>query len=306
MLAPHLANLARSKAAFAAIAAVVTLGCVGTALAFTGDETDSAPQPPPSAVSRDTSAGTSTESAPAGQVVETRDPAAFAVSVAQVLFSWDTTESTPPNEYTGRLLAVADPSGEESAGLATDLTTYLPSPESWEDLKTYETRQWIDITSYEVPDGWHSARDNTKRPDIAAGTTAYTITGLRRRSGIWQRETAKTVDKVSFTILMTCKPTYDTCRLLRLPAEQPAAMPIAPRIQCAARPDNPSVAVHRPLRHREPAEPCHGRFGAAARGVEEPHVLRRSGRSLGERDATRAELGEGRPVGGPVGRVGPA
>ncbi|MEU0265176.1 cell wall protein [Nocardioides sp. NPDC006303] len=216
MLAPHLANLARNKAALAAIAAAVTLGCAGTAIAFAGDGTDSAPRPRSSAASQDGSATGSTEVAPVDQVIETSDPAAFAVSVAQVLFAWDATESTPLNEYTGRLLAVADPSGEESAGLATDLTTYLPSPESWEDLKTYETRQWIDITSFEVPDGWNIAQDNAKSPDIAAGTTAYTITGLRRRSGIWQGETAKTVDEVSFTMFMTCKPTYDSCRLLRL------------------------------------------------------------------------------------------
>ncbi len=217
MLAPHLTNLIRSKTALAAMAAAaVALGCAGAALAFAGDGTDSAPQPRPTAISRDTAAEMSAGAVPAGQVVETSDPAAFAVSVAQVLFTWDTTEPTPLNEYTGRLLAVADPSGEESAGLATDLTTYLPSPESWDDLRTYDTRQWIDISSYEVPGDWNSARDNAKSLSVAAGTTAYTITGLRRRSGIWQGKKAKTVDEVSFTIFMTCKPTYDACRLLRL------------------------------------------------------------------------------------------
>lgn len=216
MLAPHLANFTRNKTALAAMIVAVALGCAGATLALGGDGTGSAPQPRPSAVAGDTSVEASTEPMPAGQVVETSDPAAFAVSVAQVLFAWDTTASTPLNEYTGRLLAVADPSGEESAGLATDLTTYLPSPESWKDLKTYETRQWIDINSYEVPDDWNSAQGDAKSPDIAAGTTAYTITGLRRRSGIWQGETAKTVDEVSFTVFMTCKPTYKACRLLRL------------------------------------------------------------------------------------------
>jgi hypothetical protein len=216
MPAPHLANLLRNKTALAAVAAAVTLGCAGAALAFARDGTSPTPQSRPSAMSRDTSTQGPNTVAPPDQVVETSDQATFAVSVAQVLFAWDTTESTPLNEYTGRLLAVADPSGEESAGLATDLTTYLPSPESWEDLKTYETRQWIDITSYEVPGDWNSAQDNATSPDVAAGTTAYTITGLRRRSGIWQGETAKTVDEVSFTIFMTCRPTYDACRLLRL------------------------------------------------------------------------------------------
>lgn len=216
MLAPHLANLTHNKTALAAMGAAIALGSVGAALAFVGDGTHSATQPRPSLRSGDSSAETSTTSGPSDQIAETSDPSAFAISVAQVLFAWDTTEPTPLNEYAGRLLAVADPSGTESAGLTMDLTTYLPSPESWEDLKTYETRQWIDISSYEVPDDWNSALDSAKSRGVAAGTTAYTITGLRRRSGIWQGEIAKTVDEVSFTILMTCKPTYETCRLLRL------------------------------------------------------------------------------------------
>jgi hypothetical protein len=216
MLAPRLTKLAHHKTVLAALAATTAIGSAGAALALVGDGTESTPQPRPSGFPQHTSIRTSPETLPADQVVETGDPSAFAISVAQVLFAWDTTKSTPLSEYTGRLLAVADPSGEESAGLATDLTTYLPSPESWEDLKTYETRQWIDINSYEVPDDWNSAQANSPSPDIAAGTTAYTITGLRRRSGIWQGKTAKTVDEVSFTIFMTCRPTYDTCRLLRL------------------------------------------------------------------------------------------
>lgn len=216
MLAPHLPKLARHRTALALVAAVATLGSAGTALAVVGGGTDSKPQPRPSGGSGDAMLSAPGVGRPDGQIAKTADPEAFAISVAQVLFSWDTTESTPLNEYTGRLLAVADPSGEESAGLATDLTTYLPSPESWEDLKTYETRQWIDINSYEVPDGWTSAEDTSESADLAAGTTAYTIVGLRRRSGIWRGETAQTVDEVTFTIFMTCKPTYETCRLLRL------------------------------------------------------------------------------------------
>ncbi|MFD4323591.1 hypothetical protein ACFWQC_03085 [Nocardioides sp. NPDC058538] len=138
------------------------------------------------------------------------------MSVAQTLFEWDTTDPTPLEDYTNRLLEVADPTGEEAPGLVTDLSTYLPSAESWADLKTYRTRQWIDINSYEVPDGWESAEFNGETAKLAAGTTAYTITGLRRRAGIWEGKAAQTVDGVSFTIFMTCRPSYDICRLLRL------------------------------------------------------------------------------------------
>jgi hypothetical protein len=215
VLSHYLPKLARAKSVLALVAGVVALGGAGAALAFIDGGTDPVPRPRPSRTSGDVAVETPSGEAPVEQV-KTADPETFAVSVAQLLFSWDTTDSTSLNEYTGRLLAVADPSGEESAGLATDLTTYLPSRESWEDLKTYETRQWIDITSYGVPDDWNSAQNNAKSPDVSAGTTAYTISGLRRRSGIWQSEKAKTVDEVSFTIFMTCKPTYDTCRLLRI------------------------------------------------------------------------------------------
>lgn len=215
MLAPHLPKITHNKTALAVAVAITALCGAGTALAFIGDGTDVETQP------RRPTSGDHAVSSPRGgtledQIARTADPDAFAISVAQVLFAWDTTASVPLNEYTGRLLAVADPSGDESAGLATDLTTYLPSAESWEDLKTYETRQWIDINSYEVPAGWKSAASNSDTSNVARGTTAYTITGLRRRSGVWQGKTAKTVDEVSFTIFMTCKPTYETCRLLRL------------------------------------------------------------------------------------------
>lgn len=192
-----------------------TLTAVGAGVALSRGGSNDTPQPRPHSISTGQTYSTPTPDRD-GQVDRTDDPEAFTISVSEVLFAWDTTASTPLNEYTGRLLAVADPSGEESAGLVTDLTTYLPSAVSWEDLKTYETRQWIDITSYQVPDDWTSAEFNGETADLPDGTTAYTVTGLRRRSGIWQDKPAQTVDEVSFTIFMTCRPTYDTCRLLRL------------------------------------------------------------------------------------------
>lgn len=214
MLIRRLTQTARTKTLLLAGTAA-TLTAVGAGVALSRGEPNTAPQPRPDSIST-AHAGSAPMPDGGGQVARTDDPEAFTVSVSEVLFAWDTTAPTPLNEYTGRLLAVADPSGEESAGLVTDLTTYLPSPESWEDLKTYETRQWIDITSYEVPGDWKSAELNGETTDLADGTTAYTVTGLRRRSGIWQDKPAQTVDEVSFTIFMTCKPTYDTCRLLRL------------------------------------------------------------------------------------------
>lgn len=216
----HVRNLPRSAWSKAAAIAVVLLIAVlmvtGTTVVIIGGRADrQEPNPRP------TSSTERTDDAPdsipsRGEVAETSNPEAFAVSVASMLFDWDTTDPTPLENYTNRLIEIADPSGEESPGLVTDLTTYLPSPESWADLKIYRTRQWIDVHSYEVPSEWESAELNGETTNVAAGTTAYTITGLRRRSGLWEGKPAQTVDEVSFTIFMTCRPTYDTCRLLRL------------------------------------------------------------------------------------------
>lgn len=214
MFVRHLARFAASKLAVILVVALVAAAAVTVLLLVWTSPAKAPSQPRPAATTEPTNTGRAITS---GDLVDqSGDAENFAVSVASTLFAWDTAAGTPLNEYTGRILAVADPSGEESAGLMTDLSTYLPSPESWEDLKTYETRQWIDITSYEVPDAWTSAELNSETTDLAEGTTAVTVTGLRRRVGIWQGRPAQTVDEVSFTIFMTCRPTFDTCRLLRL------------------------------------------------------------------------------------------
>ena len=212
----NLPQPARSRAAIAAIPLIAILIMAGTIVMIAGGRADQQDpnRRPTGSTERPTEAP---GSIPSGdESAETSNSEAFAVSVASMLFDWDTTDPTPLETYTSRLLEIADPTGEESPGLVTDLTTYLPSPESWADLKTYRTRQWIDIHSYEVPSDWERAEVNGEAIDVAAGTTAYTVTGLRRRSGIWEGKPAQTVDEVSFTIFMTCQPTYDTCRLLRL------------------------------------------------------------------------------------------
>jgi hypothetical protein len=207
MFVRHLARVAGSKPALPLVAITfVATSAVTVAIVFAWTPRSE----PPGSTSAVQSATSASEPARADEAE------AFATQVASDLFAWDTTSGTPHSDYIGRILALAEPTGEESAGLVTDLSTYLPSPESWEDLKTYETRQWIDITSYEVPDEWKSAEFNGETADLADGTTAITVTGLRRRSGIWQGKPAQTVDEVSFTIFMTCRPTYDTCKLLRL------------------------------------------------------------------------------------------
>lgn len=205
----------RRLALLIAVAAVL-IGIPSACLALAGRaDSPGGHQHGPSTIRSDHDDGPAA-SPTAGAVAKTSDPASFAVSVAWALFDWDTTASIPLSGYTGRLLAVADPSGEDSAGLVTDLSTYLPSPASWSDLTGYRVRQWIDINSYAVPETWNETKTDDAGHQLAPGTTAYTVTGLRRRSGIWQGQQAQTVDQVTFTIFMTCWPTYDTCKLLRL------------------------------------------------------------------------------------------
>ena len=101
--------------------------------------------------------GDDTQPAGLQPVAATADPQAFAESVARALFDWDTTAAWALSDYTGRLLAVADPTGQESPGLVADIAGYLPTAEAWAFLKPYYTRQWLEISSVEVPDLWDQA-----------------------------------------------------------------------------------------------------------------------------------------------------
>ena len=144
------------------------------------------------------------------------DPEAFADAVARALFDWDTTAPTPLSEYVDPLLAIADPTGAESQGLIADVAAYLPTDEAWAYLKPYYTRQWIEIESVTVPDLWSQAVNEAGPGGFAPGTTAYTIEGVRHRSGVWEGDDVSSAHTVTFTVFMVCGPTYPSCQLLRL------------------------------------------------------------------------------------------
>jgi hypothetical protein len=131
------------------------------------------------------------------------------------LFDWDTTTDRP-EDTTGRLLAVADPTGQESPGLVADLAGYLPAPEAWELLRAYETRQWLEIHTADIPAAWATARAQAPAGALAPGTSAYTVTGTRHRAGVWDGEPVATAHPVAFTVFVVCAPTYERCHLLRL------------------------------------------------------------------------------------------
>lgn len=149
-------------------------------------------------------------------VPRTADPQAFARAVAESLFSWDTNTLTTPTDLPKRLMAVADPTGESSAGLVTDIADYLPTTEAWAELRQYQTRQWLEIMSIGVPRLWPTAVQQAGPDGLLPGTTAYTIHGVRHRSGIWEDAPVSTAHNVAFTVFLVCGPSYPTCHLLRL------------------------------------------------------------------------------------------
>lgn len=150
------------------------------------------------------------------EVSASADPETFARNVAMTLFAWDTGSGFMPLDYTSVILAVGDPSGEEQAGLASDIAAYLPTRTAWIDLRQYATAQHLSIERVFVPDAWATAVEQAQPGQLAEGTLAYTIEGTRHRSGTWNDEPVESAHPVAFTVFIVCAPTYDTCHLLRL------------------------------------------------------------------------------------------
>lgn len=150
------------------------------------------------------------------ELAPTADPESFARLVAHAIFDWDTTVAVPPAAYTSRLVEVADPTGESSPGLVADVATYLPAEGAWADLRPYSTRQWLTVETIEVPSLWSQAEAEAGPDGLLPGTTAYTITGVRHRSGIWEGEPVTSEHDVAFTVFIVCAPSYPDCHLLRL------------------------------------------------------------------------------------------
>jgi hypothetical protein len=147
--------------------------------------------------------------------LDAAEPEAFARQVATALFMWDTRTTSTPHSVTEQLVAVADPTGESSAGLVGDIANYLPTDQVWIELRKYETRQWIEVASVEVPDLWATAEAQAGDA-LLPGTTAFTIRGTRHREGVWEGEDVASEHGVAFTVFIVCKPTYPECHLLRL------------------------------------------------------------------------------------------
>ena len=196
-----------------AAALVLILVGVGVYGLVTGPRTPNPPPATPSPSAPVTPGGDPRELAP---ILETDDPEEFARSVATALFAWDTASGLMPLDYTSVLLEVADPTGIEQAGLASDIAGYLPTRDSWTELRKYGTTQHLEITGVFVPEAWADAVEQAQPGQLQPGTTAYTIEGIRHRAGVWNDEPTTSAHEVAFTVFVICEPAYDTCHLLRL------------------------------------------------------------------------------------------
>lgn len=145
----------------------------------------------------------------------TSDPGSFARQVAEEIFEWDTTTLISRIDHVEQLVAVADPTGESTPGLVSDLDNYLPPPGVWVELAQYETRQWLSIDSVTTPSKWAEAEAQAGA-ELLPGTTAFTIHGARHRSGVWEGTPVASDHDVTFTVFIVCGPSYPECHLLRL------------------------------------------------------------------------------------------
>ena len=146
----------------------------------------------------------------------TGDPEAFARKVADALFAWDTTALIGRADHIDQLIAVADPTGESTPGLVSDLDNYLPTSTAWIELAHYETTQWLTVDAVATPSLWAEAERQAGSDGLMPGTTAFTIRGVRHRSGVWEGEPVTSVHDVAFTVFIVCAPSFPRCHLLRL------------------------------------------------------------------------------------------
>jgi hypothetical protein len=143
------------------------------------------------------------------------DPVGYARAVASRLFDWDSSAGYLPVDFQSPVVADADPSGEETPGLITDIASYFPGLDQWLDLATMHVTQTLTIDSAEVPVSWGTIAAQA-HGELRPGTTAVTITGTRKRAGLWNGQPSTTTAPVEFTVFVACRPTFDRCHLLRL------------------------------------------------------------------------------------------
>ncbi|WP_448388275.1 hypothetical protein [Microbacterium aurum] len=200
---------------FGVLAALVGIGLYGLALAPTPSTPTTSVEPTaPTAATVDPEPSASSATLP--PIRTTSDAESFARDAAHTLIRWDAATDFDPADYAQVIVDAGDPSGNETAGLASDVRTYLPTTDAWLTLRTYGTRQWLTIDEAFVPASWSDAVDQAAPGQLLPGTIAYTITGTRHRAGIVGTQTQETSRSIAFTLFIACEPSFDECRLLRL------------------------------------------------------------------------------------------
>jgi hypothetical protein len=200
---------------FGVLAALVGVGLYGLLLAPTPGAPRTAVDPT-APVEPATEPKPTAPSAALPPLPSTSDAEAFARAAAQALINWDTAADIEPTDYAQIIVDAGDPSGMETAGLASDVRTYFPTADAWLKLRTYGTRQWLTIDDAFVPASWNEALDQAADGDLLPGTIAYTVNGTRHRAGVVGTETQETSRPIAFTLFIACEPSFQECRLLRL------------------------------------------------------------------------------------------
>ena len=198
------------------VAALVGIGLYGLVLAPSPDAVTPTNDPttPVSAPNLPTPAP-SGSTPPA--IVSTTDAETFARGAAEALITWETTEFEM-TDYAQVIVDAGDPSGFETAALASDVRSYLPTTDAWAQLRAYATRQWLTIDDVFVPASWDTALEQATEGDILPGTIAYTVSGTRHRAGVVGTAAQETSRPIAFTLFIACEPSFDECHLLRLSA----------------------------------------------------------------------------------------
>ncbi|MFM9920913.1 hypothetical protein [Lacisediminihabitans sp. H27-G8] len=145
----------------------------------------------------------------------TGDAVAYAKAVTPALFSWNTMSALEPEDYESVVTEDAAPTGVETSALVNDLAAYFPTDTQWQQLRDYKTAETVTIQHADIPAAWGQAVASDPTA-VRPGTVAVNIAAVRHRTGAWYGTPAVTSDPVTFTVFVTCQPTFDRCHILRL------------------------------------------------------------------------------------------
>lgn len=200
--------------AAAVLAVLVGVGVYGLVRGPASDDTGPAPGSGSALQRPGAPSSTATAAVPAS-LPRTTDPVRYARAVADAVFDWDTMSGLTPADHASVVIVDADPSGQETNGLVSDLANYLPADQTWQQLRGYQTTQSLTIDHAYIPSSWPDIAAQA-RGQIAQGTVAVTIEGTRHRAGVWYGKPATADYDVSFTVFVACPPAFDSCHVLRL------------------------------------------------------------------------------------------